>query len=200
MNFYKFVKDFKAFYDDAIKGANEMAQKDPEFAKMWSGRFECLEPLVNQIDSFSLKDSLFLNFESSNNRIDIFKTSKNRLYYAAYSDQTASSDEEIHNSHYKLASYIRTRIAMDDETLDYDKRWCGFYSRLMGNDTDILVLYGQSSDYPHNQYAGEVAEEFAKEYFSRKSPFLAKTIYVIGHEVKIYTKESFEHKEDELPF
>lgn len=195
MNFYKFIKDFKAFYDDTIKGANEMAQKDPEFAKMWTGKFECLEPFMKDInmEPWLLKEQNHEFFGSTNNRIDIFLTESNEVVYAAYSQEAAASNSFVKNSHSSLCLLLASVLGYK---LEYEKRWCGFYTRLFGNGQDSLVLYGMSSDYPHNEHSEYVLGRFAEKILCYSvNPYRPKEVFALDENIHHWTEKSFE-----LPF
>ena len=191
MNFYKFIKDFKVFYDDTIKGANELAQEDPEFAKMWTGKFECLEPFMKDINKepWLLKEQNHEFFGSTNNRIDIFLTESNEVVYAAYSQEAAASNPSIKNSHSSLCDLL----SVLGYKLEYKKRWCGFYTRLFGNGQNMLVLYGMSSDYPHNEHSNYVLGMFAEKILCHSAdPYRPKEVFALYKNIYHWTEESFE--------
>jgi len=93
----------------------------------------------------------------------------------------------VQNSHYSLS-----RVLWDKYHLEVNKRWCGFYSRIMGNgDDDFLILYGMSSDYPHNQYSNDIVKRFAdKILLSEYAP--SKVIVMGGDKITTYTMKDVE--------
>lgn len=191
MNPYKFIKDYEAFYNACYEDARETAKEDPEFAKLWNDwdcKLRILEPMMDDIrkDPYETADRDVDFIPHTNYRIDIFLTEDDQLVYAAYSPQAAATHPEVENSHYALSKYL-----WKNHILDTDKRWCGFYTRIMGNGKDdFLVLYGMSSDYPHNQYSEQVVKRFADSMLlSRWSP---SKVIVMGDTITTYTMKDVE--------
>lgn len=71
----------------------------------------------------------------------------------------------IDNSHRALVDYaIRNYRSIKGYCyLSFKYRWGGFYMYGRGNgDQEQLTLYGESSDYPHNDYSEKIKECFLK--------------------------------------
>ena len=116
-----------------------------------------------------------------------FETEQGELVWAFYSPQAEATNPQVQNSHYSLS-----RVLWDKYRLEVNKRWCGFYSRIMGNgNDDFLILYGMSSDYPHNQYSGDIVKRFAdKMLLSAYAP--SKVIVMDGDKITTYTMKDVE--------
>lgn len=180
MNFYRFVKDIYSFFEECQEGAKEY----PEIG----GHIECLDPFTDEINRscWVLEDHNPHWMDATNYRVDIFETNTGDLVWAFYSPQAEATDNKVQNSHFSLA-----QVLWKDHVLETQKRWCGFYSRIMGNgNDDFLVLYGMSSDYPHNQYSDEVLKKFVDKILLREHG-LSKVI-VIGDDIKCYTAKDVE--------
>lgn len=122
---------------------------------------------------------------SSNYRIDVFETEKGEIAWAAYSPEAAASDPRIKNSHDALSKYLQ-----ESRILETKKRWCGFYTRITGNGhDDTLVLYGMSSDYPHNQYSEEIVKRFIEEKIFHIAFPPTKVIVMDDEHITSYVRE-----------
>lgn len=199
MNPYKFIKDYEAMYDECMQGAEEMAKEDPEFAKLWDGKFGVLEPLMNQIrnNPYTLEGRHPLFIPGTNYRVDIFENEQGEIVSLFYSPEAGATDERISNSHYDLS-----KVLADKHHLNYEKRWCGFYTHVTGNwGCNMLIFYGMSSDYPHNQHAEEVMKKFIETYFTSDYEFKSDTILVIDNDIiTTYKKSDFVIDTDDCPF
>ena len=59
---------------------------------------------------------------------------------------------EYQNSHRCLTDILVDKYTTPEgyTNICYDFRYCGFYSKMYGNGSEYIVLYGNSSDYSHN--------------------------------------------------
>ena len=76
----------------------------------------------------------------------------------------------IANSHHSLVRYAENNYRDDKggPIHDISYMWGGFYTYGLGNgDQKQLTLYGESSDYRHNEYSEEVKNCFlnGEQYF-----------------------------------
>jgi hypothetical protein len=185
MNFYKLARDLDTFIKECQEAAKKVAEELPE---EFSGHFDCLDPFEKELHRFPwvLEDKSYHYMDATNYRVDIFETNTGELAWAFYSPQAEATNPLVQNSHYSLSKALGER-----NHLDTDKRWCGFYSRIMGNgDDDFLILYGMSSDYPHNQYSDEIVKRFAdKILLSKHAP---SKVIIIGDKITIYTMKDVE--------
>lgn len=191
MNFYTLALAVKGFIDDCQKIAMEQ----------FNTHFNALDPLSSLIneDASVFRPVDYTYMPSTNYRIDIFESEGGIIRYALYSPKASAFNHDVMNSHSALSSLL-DRTTLDG--IDYSRRWCGFYTRVTGNgDEDILILYGMSSDYPHNEYADEVVKEFCKRILTSKNPFMPEKVVVIyKNSSTVYTQESFKEEDIELPF
>lgn len=154
MNLYKLALAL----DEFIKDCEEAAQKE------FNSHCDVLDPFSEFLhkDPRDLEEVDHTFIPRTNYRIDVFATTKDNIVYACYSPKAEAFHNEIDNSHHALAGVLADNLP-EGEHLDYNRRWCGFYSMLAGNGCKYLVLYGESSDYPHNNNGDLMAELFARE-------------------------------------
>ena len=185
MNFYKLAKDLNAFIEECQQGAKQLAE---EMGLDSDGHLDALDPFTKELHKFPwiLEDKSYRYMDATNYRVDVFETDAGELVWAFYSPQAEATNPLVQNSHYSLSKALWER-----NHLDIDKRWCGFYSRIMGNgNDDFLILYGMSSDYPHNQYSDEIVKRFADEILL--SAHAPSKVIVIGDKITTYAMKDVE--------
>lgn len=186
MNFYKLAKDLNAFIEECQDGAKKVAE---ELGLDSDGHLSALDPFTEELHKFPwiLRDENERYMDATNYRVDVFETDTKQLVWAFYSPQAAATNPAVQNSHYALS-----KVLWERNHLEIGKRWCGFYSRIMGNgNDDFLILYGMSSDYPHNQYSDEIVKRFAdKILLSEHAP--SKVIVMDGDKITTYTMKGVE--------
>lgn len=186
MNFYKLAKDLDAFIEESQQGAKQLAE---EMGLDSDGHLDALDPFTKELHRFPWiledKDSHYM--DATNYRVDVFETDAGELVWAFYSPQAEATNPQVQNSHYSLS-----KVLWDKYHLEVNKRWCGFYSRIMGNgNDDFLILYGMSSDYPHNQYSNEIVKRFAdKILLSEHAP--SKVIVMDDDNIAAYTMKDID--------
>lgn len=190
MNFYKLAKDLDAFIQECQETAKRFHEEFPD-NEAFDGHFDCLDPFTEELHKFPWilenRDSHYM--ASTNYRVDVFETEDGNLAWAFYSPQAEATNPMVQNSHYALAKFL-----WETYKLKTSKRWCGFYSRITGNgNDDFLILYGMSSDYPHNQYSDDIVEKFAHKML--QYDFAPSKVIVIGDTITTYTA-----KDIEVPF
>lgn len=185
MNFYKFARHLDAFIEKCQKESKEMAE---ELGLESDGHLDALDPFTEELHRFPwiLEDKDEHYMDATNYRVDVFETNTGELTWAFYSPQAEATNPLVQNSHHSLSKILWKR-----SPIDTDKRWCGFYSRIMGNgNDDFLILYGMSSDYPHNQYSDEIVKRFADEILlSEHAP---SKVIIIGDKITTYTMKDVE--------
>lgn len=179
MNLYKFARKIDKFINDCQE---EAAREFPELG----GHLDALDPFTEELHRYPwlLEDKSYHYLDSTNYRVDVFETEEGNLAWAFYSPQAEATNPAVQNSHHSLANVLWER-----NHLELEKRWCGFYSRIMGNgNDDFLVLYGMSSDYPHNQYADDVLKKFVDKMLSSSHDFSKVIVIDYDGNIKSYTK------------
>lgn len=187
MNLYKLARHLHSF----IEECQEEAKNFPEIG----GHIDALDQFSEYYEGGPYNDTLhnqsFDFLTHTNYRIDIFRDEFGKICYAAYSPQAQATDSKIKNSHSDLVKCLYE----SGRSISYKERWCGFYSLVTGNGDDMfLILYGMSSDYPHNDYSEDVVREFAELIMQRPWP-PKKVIIINNDDVKCYTQKDFD-----LPF
>ena len=181
MNFYKLAKDLDSFIEECQA---EAAESFPELG----GHIDALDPFTEELHRFPwiLEDEDHHYMDATNYRVDVFETEEGELVWAFYSPQAEATNPAVQNSHHSLS-----KVLWENNHLNIDKRWCGFYSRITGNGKDdFLILYGMSSDYPHNQYSDEIVKRFADTILlSQHAP---SKVIVISDKVTTYTMKDVE--------
>lgn len=185
MNFYKLAKDLNAFIEECQQGAKQLAE---EMGLDSDGHLDALDPFTKELHKFPWiledKDSHYM--DATNYRVDVFETMHGELVWAFYSPQAEATNPKIQNSHHSLYN-----VLWEDCRLHLSRRWCGFYSRIMGNgNDDFLILYGMSSDYPHNQYSDEIVKRFVDEILL--SAHAPSKVIVIGDKITTYAMKDVE--------
>lgn len=111
-----------------------------------------------------------------------------------------TKDCGVDNSHRALTKYLAEKVREEGDSLNYNCRYCGFYTEVEGNGITHRFYYGESSDYYHlyaedadDGYEVDLDEEFipSVEVARRFKELLNKE-----HENEFYAQVFFESFSD----
>lgn len=110
----------------------------------------------------------------TNNRFCLVQTGEDG-FYPFYWTKQRKDIMGISNSHSDIMHFLDRSIPNDSH---YIGRWCGFYSYICGNNTQILTFYDESFDYRHNSLSWCTLNSYV-QYLCKEKPFHFTHIIIV---------------------